>query len=183
MHCKPLGRTGTQVSALWLGTRTFGEQNTEAQAQLDRAVAAGINFIDTAEVYPVPPEAATQGRTESYIGNWLAARGCREQVILPLRWRAPVTGSTGYMGVATDWIVAISRRPWTRACGDCAPTTWTSTSSIGRAGRPTFSANWASVPHRTIRASPRWRPWGSSATWSGLAKRGPLGFPPRLRGG
>jgi aryl-alcohol dehydrogenase-like predicted oxidoreductase len=60
---------------------TFGEQNTEADAaaQLDRAVAAGINFIDTAEMYPVPPKAETMGRTEEYIGNWLAERGGRER--------------------------------------------------------------------------------------------------------
>lgn len=61
------------MSAICLGTMTFGQQNTEAEAhqQLDRAVAAGINFIDTAEMYPVPPRAETQGRTESYVGSWL----------------------------------------------------------------------------------------------------------------
>jgi aryl-alcohol dehydrogenase-like predicted oxidoreductase len=63
---------------------TFGEQNTEAEAhaQLDRALEAGINFIDTAEMYPVPPRAETQGRTETYIGSWLTRRGGREQLIL-----------------------------------------------------------------------------------------------------
>jgi aryl-alcohol dehydrogenase-like predicted oxidoreductase len=91
MQHRPLGHTGIDVSVLCLGTMTFGEQNTEAQAhaQLDRALAAGINFIDTAEMYPVPPRAETQGRTESYIGSWLAARGCRDQVILATKVAGP----------------------------------------------------------------------------------------------
>ena len=84
MQYRQLGRTGVEVSALCLGTMTFGEQNTEAEAhaQLDRALAAGINFIDTAEIYPVPPRAETQGRTESCIGSWLARRHCRDRVVL-----------------------------------------------------------------------------------------------------
>lgn len=57
MHTRPLGNTGIEVSRLCLGTMTFGEQNSEAEAheQLDRAVSFGIDFIDTAEMYPVPP--------------------------------------------------------------------------------------------------------------------------------
>ena len=84
MRYRSLGRTGVQVSALCLGTMTFGEQNTsaEAHAQLDRALDAGINFIDTAEMYPVPPRGETQGVTEEYIGAWLASRRCRDRVIL-----------------------------------------------------------------------------------------------------
>ena len=84
MQYRRLGRTDIQVSAICLGTMTFGEQNseTEAHQQLDMALDAGINFIDTAELYPVPPRAETQGRTESYIGSWLADRGCRDKVII-----------------------------------------------------------------------------------------------------
>jgi aryl-alcohol dehydrogenase-like predicted oxidoreductase len=84
MRRNRLGRTDIEVSALCLGTMTWGEQNseTEAHAQLDRARDAGIDFIDTAELYPVPPRAETQGRTESYIGSWLAARGGRDRVVL-----------------------------------------------------------------------------------------------------
>ncbi len=91
MQHRPLGRTGIKVSALCLGTMTFGEQNTEAEAhaQLDRALAAGIQFIDTAEMYPVPPMAETQGRTESYIGSWLASRGGRDRVILATKVAGP----------------------------------------------------------------------------------------------
>jgi aryl-alcohol dehydrogenase-like predicted oxidoreductase len=70
---------------------TFGEQNTEPEAhdQLDRAVEAGINFLDTAEIYPVPPRAETQGLTETYIGNWLAERRCRERVVLATKVAGP----------------------------------------------------------------------------------------------
>ncbi len=70
---------------------TFGQQNTEAEAhaQLDRALEAGINFIDTAEMYPVPPKGETQGRTEEYIGSWLAARGCRDRVVLATKVAGP----------------------------------------------------------------------------------------------
>jgi aryl-alcohol dehydrogenase-like predicted oxidoreductase len=84
MQQRRLGRTELTVSALCLGTMTYGEQNTEqeAHAQLDRALAAGINFIDTAEIYPVPPQADTQGQTERFVGTWLARRKCRDQVVL-----------------------------------------------------------------------------------------------------
>jgi aryl-alcohol dehydrogenase-like predicted oxidoreductase len=91
MRYRPLGRTDISVSELCLGTMTFGEQNSEADAfaQLDRAVAAGINFIDTAEMYPVPPRAETQGLTETYIGNWLARRGQRDKLILATKVAGP----------------------------------------------------------------------------------------------
>lgn len=91
MEYRPLGKTDLRVSAICLGTMTFGEQNTESQAhqQLDRALAAGVNFIDTAELYPVPPKAETQGRTESYIGTWLSRRGGRERLILATKAAGP----------------------------------------------------------------------------------------------
>jgi aryl-alcohol dehydrogenase-like predicted oxidoreductase len=91
MHYRPLGRTDLKVSALCLGTMTFGEQNSAADAadQLDRAVAAGINFIDTAEMYPVPPRPETMGRTEDYIGRWLAARGGRDQLVIATKVAGP----------------------------------------------------------------------------------------------
>ena len=91
MQYRPLGRTEINVSCLCLGTMTFGEQNTEgdAHAQLDRALAAGINFIDTAEMYPVPPKADTYGLTERYIGNWLKARNNRHEVVLATKAAGP----------------------------------------------------------------------------------------------
>ncbi len=84
MENRRLGNTDISVSALCLGTMTWGEQNTEAQAfeQMDYALAQGINFFDTAEMYPVPPRAETQGRTEIYIGNWFKRRGGRDKVVL-----------------------------------------------------------------------------------------------------
>ncbi|MCG6895860.1 MAG: NADP(H)-dependent aldo-keto reductase [Thiocapsa sp.] len=91
MQQRSLGRTGIRVSALCLGTMTFGEQNTEsdAHAQLDRAMAAGINFIDTAELYPVPPRAETMGRTEEHIGTWLKTRGGRDRIVLASKVAGP----------------------------------------------------------------------------------------------
>ena len=85
MKMNPLGRTGMMVSELCLGSMTWGTQNTEAEghAQIDRALERGINFIDTAEMYPVNPiSAETAGRTEEIIGTWNAASGRRDQVIL-----------------------------------------------------------------------------------------------------
>jgi aryl-alcohol dehydrogenase-like predicted oxidoreductase len=80
-----LGRSGLNVSTMCLGTMTWGTQNTEAEghAQIDRALAAGINFIDTAEMYPVNPVSAnTIGRTEEIIGSWFARTGRRGEVVL-----------------------------------------------------------------------------------------------------
>ena len=84
MDYRPLGRTDLKVSAICLGTMTWGEQNTEDEAheQLDAALDRGINFIDVAETYPVPPRAETQGLTEAYVGRWLKARNNRDKVIL-----------------------------------------------------------------------------------------------------
>jgi len=84
MELRPLGRSGLNVSAICLGTMTWGQQNTEADghAQMDFALDHGVNFFDTAELYAVPPKAETQGRTETIIGNWFKARGRREHVIL-----------------------------------------------------------------------------------------------------
>ena len=80
MRMNPLGRTGLMVSELCLGTMTFGNQTSEPEghAQIDRALAAGINFVDTAEMYPVNPvKAETVGRTEEIIGTWNAANRAR----------------------------------------------------------------------------------------------------------
>ena len=93
MDMRKLGRTDIQVSSVCLGTMTWGKQNSEAEAheQLDYALDRGINFIDTAEMYPVPGEAETQGRTESYIGSWIAERKNRDKYILATK----VVGRSG----------------------------------------------------------------------------------------
>ncbi len=82
MRQVPLGRSGISVSALCLGTMTFGRQTApaEAHAQLDRAADAGINFLDTAEMYPTNPILAESvGATEEIIGEWFARRGGRDR--------------------------------------------------------------------------------------------------------
>lgn len=75
MRKKPLGSSGLNVSEVCLGTMTWGIQNTQQDAseQLDMALDAGINFIDTAEMYPVPPNKQTYGDTERFLGEWLSA--------------------------------------------------------------------------------------------------------------
>ena len=88
---KILGDTGLKVSSICLGTMTFGEQNTEKEAheQLSFALENGINFIDTAEMYPVPPNSKTQGLTEKYIGSWLKKRNNRDNVIIASKVTGP----------------------------------------------------------------------------------------------
>jgi aryl-alcohol dehydrogenase-like predicted oxidoreductase len=84
MEYRELGRAGVKVSAITLGTMTFGEQNTEAEghAQMDYAVEHGVNIFDAAEIYPIPPKPETQGRTEAIIGTWLAARKNRDKILI-----------------------------------------------------------------------------------------------------
>ncbi|MGE8541792.1 MAG: NADP(H)-dependent aldo-keto reductase [Acinetobacter sp.] len=96
MQFKTLGTSGIQVPEICLGTMTFGEQNTQEQgfAQLDYALERGLNFWDTAEMYPVPPKPETQGSTEAIIGNWLAARGGRDKVIIASKIAGPSQGGS-----------------------------------------------------------------------------------------
>ena len=85
MRKAKLGQTGMMVSEICLGTMTWGTQNTEAEghAQMDMALAHGVDFWDTAEMYPVNPvRAETVGNTEKIVGTWLAARGGRDRVVL-----------------------------------------------------------------------------------------------------
>lgn len=98
MQFRSLGRTDLKVSLVGLGTMTFGQQNSEAEAheQLDYAVAQGVNLIDAAEMYPVPPMAQTQGRTEQFIGSWLQKRRKRDDVVIATKVAGPgrATGVT-----------------------------------------------------------------------------------------
>jgi aryl-alcohol dehydrogenase-like predicted oxidoreductase len=96
MQYRRLADSGLDVSALCLGTMTFGEQNTQQQAfeQLDMALDAGVNFIDTAEMYAIPPRAETMGSTETIIGRWLRQRGCRDRVVI----------ATKVSGPGRDWL-------------------------------------------------------------------------------
>ncbi|WP_194789207.1 NADP(H)-dependent aldo-keto reductase [Pseudomonas sp. UFMG81] len=94
MEYRKLGRTDLNVSALCLGTMTWGEQNTqdEAFAQIRLAKDSNINFIDTAEMYPVPPRPETYAATERIIGNWFAKNGDRDDWLLASKVAGPGNG-------------------------------------------------------------------------------------------
>lgn len=94
MQYRTLGRSDTKVSVICLGTMTWGEQNTESDghAQIDYALDHGVNFIDTAELYAVPPKPETYGRTEKIIGTWFASRKKRDQVVLATKIAGPGPG-------------------------------------------------------------------------------------------
>lgn len=97
MEKRQLGRTDLRVSQICLGTMTWGQQNTEAEghAQMDRAFERGVNFLDTAEMYSIPPRAETQGSTEKIVGSWMKARQNRDRVVLATK----VIGRT-----ANEWL-------------------------------------------------------------------------------
>ena len=91
MKYKKLSNTDLEVSLLCLGTMTYGEQNSEKEAheQLDYSIAHGINFIDTAEMYAIPPKEETQGKTEKIIGTWLSKRKDRDKIVLATKVAGP----------------------------------------------------------------------------------------------
>jgi aryl-alcohol dehydrogenase-like predicted oxidoreductase len=91
MKYNALPNTDLKISEICLGTMTWGQQNTEQQAheQLDYAVANGVNFIDTAEMYPVPPQAATSTRTEQFFGTWLKKNPARDRLIVASKVAGP----------------------------------------------------------------------------------------------
>ena len=91
MKYKKLVNTNLDVSLISLGTMTYGEQNTEAEAheQLDYSIANGVNLIDTAEMYAIPPKQETQGLTEKIIGTWLVKRKDREKIHIATKVAGP----------------------------------------------------------------------------------------------
>ena len=91
MKFRKLGTTNVDVSVICLGTMTWGEQNTQKEAfeQMDYASEMGVNFFDTAELYPVPPGAKTYGRTEQMIGNWFKEKKNREKIFLATKVAGP----------------------------------------------------------------------------------------------
>ncbi|QDL92078.1 aldo/keto reductase [Paroceanicella profunda] len=84
MEKRPLGRSGLEVSVLGLGTMMFHTQldRAAAWAQMDRCLDVGCDFFDTAEIYPIPPAAEYVGRSEEFIGDWMAERGTRTRILL-----------------------------------------------------------------------------------------------------
>lgn len=91
MKYRKLGSSDLEVSQICLGTMTWGEQNSEAEAhaQIECALEAGVNFIDAAEMYPVPGKAETQGRTEEILGTWLAQGQNRDKVLVATKCTGP----------------------------------------------------------------------------------------------
>ncbi len=89
-----LPNTNLKVSEICLGTMTFGQQNTEADghSQINFALDKGVNFIDTAEMYPVPAREKTTGDTERIIGGWLQKTGRREEIVLATKIAGPNRG-------------------------------------------------------------------------------------------
>ena len=91
MEYRKLGNTDIDVSVICLGTMSYGEQNTqeEAHEQLDYSLDRGVNFIDTAEMYAIPPKEETYGRTEEIIGTWIKKRGNREKYVIATKVAGP----------------------------------------------------------------------------------------------
>jgi len=94
MRYRKLGNTDIEVSVICLGTMTWGEQNTRAEAfeQMDYAFAQGVNFFDAAELYPIPPRSDTYGQTEAFISEWLKKTGNRERIVLASKIAGPGEG-------------------------------------------------------------------------------------------
>ncbi|WP_055077590.1 NADP(H)-dependent aldo-keto reductase [Pseudanabaena sp. 'Roaring Creek'] len=120
MEYKRLGSSDLLVSEICLGTMTYGQQNTiaEAHEQLDYAIAQGVNFIDTAEMYPVPPKAETQGRTEQYIGEWLAQPRIKQQRDKLIVATKIIGTGRNYNWLRDDAIAALSRKNIFQAVDD-----------------------------------------------------------------
>ncbi len=112
MEKNSLGTSGIDVSCLGLGTMTYGEQNTETEAfaQLDCAIDHGVNLIDTAEMYPVPPQKKTFTRTEQIIGNWILSRKCRQNIVLATKVVGPTLESRVMGNYIRDGINHLSRK-------------------------------------------------------------------------
>lgn len=175
MKLKPLGRTELRVTELCLGTMTWGSQNTEAEghAQIDMALEAGINFMDTAEIYAVPRSPQTSGRTEEIIGSWFRKTGRRDQWILAskvaggavdfIRDNTPTNGKTlrqafeaSLQRMQTDYI-------------DLYQVHW------AQRGSYNFDGSWTYEPHRQDRAAVIDNIADMLETLGALIKEGKLG--------
>lgn len=153
MKMNKLGRTDVTVSEICLGTMTWGKQNTEADghAQMDYALEQGINFFDTAEMYAVPPDASTYGKTEEIIGSWFAKTGKRDQVVLASKvaggGRPWVRGGRGIDGPSVREAVEGSLRRLRTDRIDLYQIHWP------RRGHYHFEGSWDYQPSRQDKAS------------------------------
>ena len=104
MKYRKLGTTSLNVSAICLGTMTFGEQNSQLEGfeQMDYAAERGVNFIDTAEMYPVYPKKETCGKSEEIIGDWLKTKKNREKIVIGTKVASSHPKGIGATGLA--WI-------------------------------------------------------------------------------
>lgn len=107
MNIKQLGRTGLKVTEVCLGTMTFGNQCDEATsfAIMDVADQAGVNFFDTADVYPIGKDWRTAGATEAIIGNWLKARDARERIVLATKCRGAMGPTPNDEGLSRKHVI------------------------------------------------------------------------------
>ncbi len=108
MQTRRLGSSGLRVPVLCLGTMTFGLQcdRETSFAILDRALDGGVDFLDTADVYPLGGTLETVGRTEEILGEWMAARGNRERIVLASKCRGPMGKGANQQGLSRQHILA-----------------------------------------------------------------------------
>ncbi|EPE93727.1 aldo/keto reductase [Rhizobium grahamii] len=111
MQYRALGRSGLNISEFGLGTMSWGEQNTEdeAHSQMDAALEAGVNFVDTAEMYPVPPRVDTYGCSESILGNWLRKTGRRRDLLIATKAVGPARAGKANLPYIREGRVSYTR--------------------------------------------------------------------------
>ena len=112
MKQNALGSSGIKVSCLGLGTMTFGEQNSEEEAfaQMDCALATGVNLFDTAEMYPVPPKENTFTISEQIVGKWIKLRKCRERIVLATKVVGPTVESRSMGSYIRDGLNHLTKK-------------------------------------------------------------------------
>ncbi|SHJ38970.1 Aldo/keto reductase family protein [Shimia gijangensis] len=179
MKMNPLGRTGIKVSEFCLGTMTFGTQTSEseAHAQIETALAGGINFVDAAEMYPVNPLLAENlGKTEEIIGNWFAKSGRRAEVVM-----ATKHSGAGYKAArnGNQFLPRRYQRSLRALYGGLKPITSTFISSTGPTAALTCSVKTGDLIRQVktgAKRLPIWKtPWGSCKERSTKAGFAPLG--------
>ena len=118
MKYRKLGSSDLNVSLICLGSMTWGEQNTaeEGMAQMDIALDYGVNFIDVAEMYPIPPRPETQGESERIVGEWMKSRGVREKTVLATKVTGRSDRNRGLEHVRNG--ARLSREQIFQACDD-----------------------------------------------------------------
>jgi aryl-alcohol dehydrogenase-like predicted oxidoreductase len=155
-----LPNTSIKISKICLGTMTWGKQNSEAEGhqQMDFAFDKGINFFDTAELYPVPAEAETYGETERIIGTWFKKTGLRDKIILASKIAGPgaYTKHIRSTGFSKDALIEALDQSLKRLQTDYIdlyqlhwPERYTNTFGI-RGFKPSSSEKWADNFHETL---------------------------------